>query len=42
MTRSKTPTPKRRAAKPAKTWTKPNVVEIAVGMEINGYACAEL
>ncbi|MCH6588633.1 MAG: pyrroloquinoline quinone precursor peptide PqqA [Proteobacteria bacterium] len=25
-----------------KTWTKPKVVEIAVGMEINSYACAEL
>ncbi len=25
-----------------KTWTKPKVVEIAVGMEINCYACAEL
>ncbi|MCH8997673.1 MAG: pyrroloquinoline quinone precursor peptide PqqA [Proteobacteria bacterium] len=25
-----------------KTWTKPKVVEIAVGLEINSYACAEL
>ncbi len=25
-----------------KAWTKPKVVEIAVGMEINSYACAEL
>ena len=25
-----------------KTWKKPAVVEIAVGMEINSYACAEL
>ena len=25
-----------------KTWSKPKVVEIAVGMEINSYACAEL
>ena len=25
-----------------KTWTKPKIVEIAVGMEINSYACAEL
>ncbi|MDA8048711.1 MAG: pyrroloquinoline quinone precursor peptide PqqA [Rhodospirillales bacterium] len=23
-------------------WRKPKVVEIAVGMEINSYACAEL
>ncbi|HAD24308.1 MAG TPA: pyrroloquinoline quinone precursor peptide PqqA [Alphaproteobacteria bacterium] len=23
-------------------WTKPKVTEIAVGMEINCYACAEL
>jgi len=23
-------------------WTKPKVVEIAVGMEINSYACADL
>lgn len=29
-------------ARPAKTWTTPKVVEIPVGMEINGYACAEL
>ncbi len=25
-----------------KTWRKPKIVEIAVGMEINAYACAEL
>lgn len=25
-----------------KTWSKPKIVEIAVGMEINAYACAEL
>lgn len=25
-----------------KVWKKPQVVEIAVGMEINSYACAEL
>ncbi len=25
-----------------KSWSKPKVVEIAVGMEINSYACAEL
>jgi coenzyme PQQ precursor peptide PqqA len=25
-----------------KTWTKPKIVEIAVGLEINSYACAEL
>ncbi|MBK1668545.1 pyrroloquinoline quinone precursor peptide PqqA [Rhodovibrio sodomensis] len=24
-----------------KTWTAPKVVEIAVGMEINAYACAQ-
>jgi coenzyme PQQ precursor peptide PqqA len=24
------------------TWKTPRVVEIAVGMEINAYACAEL
>jgi len=23
-------------------WKKPKIVEIAVGMEINAYACAEL
>jgi coenzyme PQQ precursor peptide PqqA len=23
-------------------WTKPRIVEIGVGMEINAYACAEL
>ena len=25
-----------------KAWKKPKIVEIAVGMEINSYACAEL
>ena len=25
-----------------KAWKKPEVVEIAVGLEINSYACAEL
>ena len=25
-----------------KTWKKPKVAEIAVGLEINSYACAEL
>ncbi|HZB90412.1 MAG TPA: pyrroloquinoline quinone precursor peptide PqqA [Stellaceae bacterium] len=25
-----------------KKWTTPRIVEIAVGMEINAYACAEL
>ena len=25
-----------------KAWKKPKVVEIAVGLEINSYACAEL
>ncbi|MGB0696812.1 MAG: pyrroloquinoline quinone precursor peptide PqqA [Rhodospirillaceae bacterium] len=25
-----------------RTWKKPRFVEIAVGMEINSYACAEL
>jgi len=24
------------------TWTAPKVIEVAVGMEINCYACAEL
>jgi len=24
------------------SWTKPKVVEIAVGMEINAYACADI
>ncbi|MBV9863088.1 MAG: pyrroloquinoline quinone precursor peptide PqqA [Alphaproteobacteria bacterium] len=23
-------------------WTKPQVVEIAIGLEINAYACADL
>ena len=32
----------RRGGKMKKTWTKPKVVEIAVGLEINSYACAEL
>jgi coenzyme PQQ precursor peptide PqqA len=25
-----------------KAWTRPKVAEIAVGMEINSYACAKL
>jgi coenzyme PQQ precursor peptide PqqA len=25
-----------------KTWKKPRIVEIAVGLEINSYACPEL
>jgi coenzyme PQQ precursor peptide PqqA len=25
-----------------KAWKRPKIVEIAVGMEINSYACAEL
>jgi len=25
-----------------KTWTRPVIVEIAVGMEINTYVCADL
>jgi coenzyme PQQ precursor peptide PqqA len=25
-----------------KAWKKPRIVEIAVGLEINAYACAEL
>ncbi len=25
-----------------KVWTRPTIVEIPVGMEINSYACAEL
>jgi coenzyme PQQ precursor peptide PqqA len=36
MKRTKTDT-----AAPKKTWSKPQVNEIAVGMEINAYACAE-
>jgi len=24
-----------------RTWNKPTIVEIAVGLEINSYACAE-
>ncbi|HTJ63802.1 MAG TPA: pyrroloquinoline quinone precursor peptide PqqA [Alphaproteobacteria bacterium] len=27
---------------PDMSWTKPKVIEISVGMEINAYACAEL
>ncbi len=27
---------------PRMTWSTPKIVEIAVGMEINSYACAEL
>ncbi|MFZ0693510.1 MAG: pyrroloquinoline quinone precursor peptide PqqA [Alphaproteobacteria bacterium] len=26
----------------AMTWTAPKIVEIAVGLEINSYACAEV
>jgi coenzyme PQQ precursor peptide PqqA len=29
-------------ARKAKAWAMPKVTEIPVGMEINGYACAEL
>jgi len=25
-----------------RAWNRPRVVEICVGMEINGYACAEI
>jgi len=25
-----------------KSWKKPRIVEVAVGMEINSYACADL
>jgi len=25
-----------------KSWKKPQIVEVAVGMEINSYACADL
>ncbi len=32
----------RKGGKMKKTWKKPKVTEIAVGMEINSYACAEL
>ncbi len=32
----------RKGRKMKKAWTKPKVVEIAVGLEINSYACAEL
>jgi coenzyme PQQ precursor peptide PqqA len=45
MTRnSETQTVKDRPAKArkAKAWAMPKVTEIPVGMEINGYACAEL
>jgi coenzyme PQQ precursor peptide PqqA len=31
-----------RAGKEIRMWKKPTIVEIAVGLEINGYACAEL
>jgi coenzyme PQQ precursor peptide PqqA len=27
---------------PMKKWKKPIVIEIAVGLEINAYACAEI
>jgi coenzyme PQQ precursor peptide PqqA len=30
------------AGKDTAMWKKPKVVEIAVGMEINSYACAEI
>jgi coenzyme PQQ precursor peptide PqqA len=29
-------------ARKDKAWTTPKVLEIPVGLEINGYACAEL
>ncbi len=32
----------RKGRKMKKAWNKPKVVEIAVGLEINSYACAEL
>jgi coenzyme PQQ precursor peptide PqqA len=32
----------RTAGKDTAMWKKPKVVEIAVGMEINSYACAEI
>ncbi len=32
----------RKGRKMKKAWKKPKVVEIAVGLEINSYACAEL
>jgi coenzyme PQQ precursor peptide PqqA len=31
-----------RAGKEVGMWKKPKIVEIAVGLEINSYACAEL
>jgi coenzyme PQQ precursor peptide PqqA len=31
-----------RAGKEVRMWKKPTIVEIAVGLEINSYACAEL
>ncbi|HTY65210.1 MAG TPA: pyrroloquinoline quinone precursor peptide PqqA [Alphaproteobacteria bacterium] len=34
--------PIRTAGKDIAMWKKPKVVEIAVGMEINSYACAEI
>jgi coenzyme PQQ precursor peptide PqqA len=30
------------AGKEVRMWKKPTIVEIAVGLEINSYACAEL
>ena len=30
------------AAETTTTWTSPRIVEIALGAEINSYACAEL
>ena len=36
-----TPNENLREAMPA-MWRKPKIVEIAVGMEINSYACAEI
>jgi coenzyme PQQ precursor peptide PqqA len=32
----------RKGRKMKKAWKKPKVVEIAVGLEINSYACADL
>ncbi|MEE8532361.1 MAG: pyrroloquinoline quinone precursor peptide PqqA [Alphaproteobacteria bacterium] len=34
--------PKKRWNEMVRVWSKPVIVEIAVGMEINCYACAEL
>lgn len=31
----------KREEKPMRTWKKPRIVEIAVGLEINSYACAD-